>query len=69
MDPNANLAEQLALAGEILDNPRLDVEELLQKGERLAELVLALQTWLRGGGPLPDVWCGPQGSRQRGESK
>lgn len=51
MDPNDNLSEQLALA------------ELIQRGncseedyDRLAELVLALDEWIRGGGFLPDVW-------------
>lgn len=49
MDPNANLAEQLRLAR--------DPEEWdHDSGTRLAELVVALDEWIRKGGFLPDAW-------------
>lgn len=49
MDPNATLAEIRALvaacqAGDIID------------GDRLAELVSALDEWITGGGFLPAAW-------------
>lgn len=66
MDPEANLSEQLELAREILaENERITddggntpdefwhdgtVESLLQRAERLAELVQALAEWRRKGG-------------------
>lgn len=52
MDPNANLKEQLELASRLVKavNPRPnDVH-------RLAELVLAMDEWLRCGGFPPDEW-------------
>lgn len=55
MDPNANLEEQLELASELL-NDELTPEESALKGERLAELVEALASWLETGGSLPDAW-------------
>lgn len=60
MDPTANLKEQLALANQIVTahNAGEDVHEA--DVDRLAELVLALDAWVRGGGFLPAAW-------QRGE--
>lgn len=55
MDPNTNIAELLDLAHQILDradNERLDEDH----AERLAELMVALDGWIRGGGFLPRVW-------------
>jgi hypothetical protein len=61
MDPNANLDEQRVIVarmharldgGEVFDNTvaqRLD-------GERLADLMLALDDWIVGGGFLPASW-------------
>jgi hypothetical protein len=52
MDPNANLAEQLQIAKLLLDdNPSNAVAAI-----RLAELVEALNDWIKGGGFLPDAW-------------
>ena len=52
MDPTRNLAEQLRLAKNIHDRlPFLDGD-----GERLADLVVALDEWLRKGGALPEPW-------------
>lgn len=55
MDPNANLEEQLKLARHVIDR---DDEEPVDDAdvERLAELVVALDTWVRGGGFLPRAW-------------
>jgi hypothetical protein len=52
MDPTENLSEQLDLAKIIVGRlPFLDSD-----GERLADLVLALDEWLRQGGALPEPW-------------
>ena len=63
MDPKANLKEQLELAREITaawDNADEDGElgeneaaAVAEKANRLAELVLALDEWLRKGGFSP----------------
>jgi len=69
MDPEANLAEQLSLAAEIIeiidersdDNGVLsdeDKDEVVDNAERLAELVQALDGWLLRGGFLPKRWAG-----------
>lgn len=68
MDPDANLAEQLELAARLaeaaaeaeiceLDNDALDI--LFADGQRLAELVQALDSWIRNGGFLPGRWRKP----------
>lgn len=49
MDPNANLKEQRELAEAILALEEVDAT-------RLAELVLALDEWIAGGGSIPDRW-------------
>ena len=59
MDPNANLTEQLRLAGKLLNtrcDTDADAEELGLDAERLAALVEALAAWLESGGFLPDAW-------------
>jgi hypothetical protein len=56
MDPNANLAAQRKLAARIL--ACVDREEAPDPEDvrRLAELVEALDDWLKMGGALPDDW-------------
>lgn len=58
MDPDANLKEQLALAEMIIqyhdDGEEADIDE--QDVLRLAELVQALNGWIKGGGFLPQAW-------------
>lgn len=54
MDPNENLKQQLQMAKDILDGVHFD-----QEGE-LAELVLALDEWIMGGGFLPTDWNRPR---------
>ncbi len=61
MDPNENLKEQLELVKEILaeggcDEP--DMQEMEHKSIRLAELIEALDGWIRKGGFLPKAWAG-----------
>jgi hypothetical protein len=58
MDPNANLTEQLELAGRIIE--LTDAEDVVDIREtaRLAELVLSLNKWIRNGGFLPEIWTG-----------
>jgi hypothetical protein len=54
MDPNTNIEEQRALAEQIERFPGDgDVNELAALGERLAELVQALDEWRRRGGYDP----------------
>lgn len=51
MDPNANLEEQLRLAGRMLTDGPHDQDAL-----RLCELVEALNEWIERGGFLPARW-------------
>lgn len=53
MDPNANLLEQLELAHKIAEAGPQDSGGY---ADRLAELVFALNEWIKRGGSLPDVW-------------
>ena len=59
MDPNANLKEQRELAAKMLR----DFEDTEGNGidqddaNRLAELVEALDGWIKGGGFLPHDWA------------
>lgn len=67
MDPDANLQEQRALATRIgarsdggmhdgrTGDLRHDVDQM-HDALRLAELVLALDEWIAGGGFLPATW-------------
>jgi len=56
MDPDANLEEQLLLAARI--NRHRDNEKIPNEHDvwRLAELVEALNEWIRKGGALPTAW-------------
>jgi hypothetical protein len=49
MDPTANLTEALQLAADLVEGEDPDAA-------RLAELVIALDEWLRRGGFLPVPW-------------
>jgi len=52
MDPNANLALLLELANRVL---QADGDEPGEASE-LAELVVALDGWIRNGGAMPQRW-------------
>jgi hypothetical protein len=52
MDPDANLVEQRRLSQDIIYDELLDET----KANRLAELVQALDEWIKGGGFLPKAW-------------
>ena len=58
MDPNSNLIEQLAIARQIVAD--VDAEQPAFdwpfNAVRMAELVIALDEWIRKGGFLPDGW-------------
>jgi hypothetical protein len=54
MDPNANLERQLILAQRIVDSYNED--GLKVDAEELADLVLALNEWIKKGGFLPKEW-------------
>jgi hypothetical protein len=56
MDPNANLQEMLRLAREVTRCLDEGIEWDNDDAARLAELVLALNGWLKGGGFLPSDW-------------
>jgi len=55
MDPDANLEEQLRICARMLepDSTHLDVGDAV----RLAELVVALDKWLKRSGFLPLPWA------------
>ncbi len=58
MDPNVNLLEQRRLSNELLNGivDGVATGKLMIKAERLAELVLALDTWITNGGFKPREW-------------
>lgn len=68
MDPDANLREQREIVARInarndrkTDDGYLqanDTADQLDDGERLAELVDALDGWLTAGGAKPALWTG-----------
>lgn len=63
MDPNANLTEALRLAGHIIwavDSDRW-IESDVTDAARLAELVVAMDEWIRAGGFLPESWSNTAG--------
>ncbi len=55
MDPDANLKEQLELADAISTAAEAGFESP-EDAWRLAELVLALNEWIKKGGFLPAAW-------------
>jgi hypothetical protein len=56
MDPNANLEEQRQLAERMLRDRYHGRSVDRDDAERLAELVLALDEWLKRGGFMPQDW-------------
>ncbi len=57
MDPDANLEEQLEIAKRLADGTCYpEGEDYIEDANRLCELVLALDEWLRHGGFLPHPW-------------
>jgi hypothetical protein len=61
MDPDANLKELLSLAEDMIELNDAGDQTFLEEVEpqdvaRLAELVIALDGWIRGGGFLPASW-------------
>ena len=61
MDPDANLKEQLELALSMInenidDHTASDTANLAARGQKLAELVLALDGWIRHRGFKPKRW-------------
>lgn len=65
MDPTANLADQKRLAERMLRDFADTGRVLPEDAERLAELVLALDEWLRRGGFLPLVWAEAASKEER----
>lgn len=55
MDPDANLKEQLAIANAIV-REAWGHGAPTEREERLAELVLALDTWITSRGFVPARW-------------
>lgn len=70
MDPDKNLASQRRLSARIIaivDKYPADARDLQDTAAELAELVEALDGWIRKGGSLPADWgdCPPlRGSRE-----
>lgn len=64
MDPTVNLEEQIRLAAQIQDCPLDDrtcsarhlCRDCSTAAKRLADLVIALNGWISGGGFLPRRW-------------
>jgi len=56
MDPNATVKEAVELAKQITEAIDNDRQVDSADADRLAQLVIALDTWLRKGGFLPDAW-------------
>lgn len=56
MDPTANLEEPRRVAQRLQAGHFTSEEEAARAGERLAELVEALDEWIAGGGFLPEQW-------------
>ncbi len=66
MDPNANLAEQLKLAGRLMclwdacsedgEHTQEQLDDIAHDAIRLGELVLNLNEWIGKGGFLPQRW-------------
>ena len=56
MDPDATWAEMMQLSIGLRNEGGGDEDIQLAEGERLAELVLAMDEWLRSGGFLPGVF-------------
>lgn len=54
MDPDTNLCEQLAIAERMLNDE--ENPDYLTDAQRLAELVVSLDTWIRNQGYLPQPW-------------
>jgi hypothetical protein len=60
VDPTANITEQRKIAIHILDARGAHQEPQASDVDRLAELVLDLDQWLRSGGFLPAPWKQPE---------
>jgi hypothetical protein len=68
MDPDANLREQQQLAAALLEQldhipdawamTTSEAADVATMANRLAELVQALDDWIRSGGYLPNRWTG-----------
>jgi hypothetical protein len=56
MDPDACWAEALALSDRLQNEKSDDVTSRLDDGERLAQLVLSLDEWVKKGGFVPRVF-------------
>jgi hypothetical protein len=56
MDPDANLEDQLALASKLCW--QIDYEREISEVDvnRLADLVISLDVWIKNGGCLPKAW-------------
>jgi hypothetical protein len=59
MDPEANLKEQRELAQALVDTAEDGMQDHGHSAVRLAELVLALDEWIKKGGFLPEDWKKP----------
>ena len=57
VDPDANLKEQIRIAKQIIQAIDKGEEiDMFERGDRLAELVIALDEWITRGGFIPGRW-------------
>lgn len=56
MDPDTNLEEMRQIAKSLLNDKDESISDLIDKSNRLAELVIAQDKWISNGGFLPKKW-------------
>ncbi len=66
MDPTANLQDQINLANGIKTIADAGGDPLGEDSVQLAELVIALHDWIKGGGHLPQQWVTIRSYGERG---
>lgn len=68
MDPDTNLEEQIEIARRMqegVDADNYEHDQTIEDGQRLAELVIALDKWIKCGGFLPGPWNAFHGIRDK----
>jgi hypothetical protein len=60
MDPDENLKEQKEIAQRVVDGRVTSQHDFETDTIRLAELVLALDSWMQNGGFPPKAWKKPE---------
>lgn len=63
MDPTENLRMQLRIADRLIEADDKDLRPLPTDAVALAELVIALDEWVKAGGFLPSQWLEARGMK------